>query len=351
MKVALNPNVSFRANLIDEAKNGSNQSGTIQVPIGAPLNNRPVSQEEMDKNLAEFNQALKDGQKVETVITSKHWDKVYMPGENAVHAKMPGAYDGLEYTIYSNGKVVTETGWGQPKVERESDEKLAKYVEQMKNGTITEAATFSKEANSLKDIQNENKLVEIKETLKSRKWKKTYLPESDVIWVEQKRVKDGVAYCIEKDGTVKETYPSEGKSEVIIESNKDMSKIFNDIKADETKPKKSFGYKVRDAIGDTWKFFSATGTMTMATAKGIVYGAGAGIGVVMGAALLKLIEHPKNYKEIFTNPLKAAGKTGKILAGTAAALLLVSNIVAGKLQANENTAVIEHKMNTDHRYD
>ena len=85
-----------------------------------------------------------------------------MPGENAVHAKMPGAYDGLEYTIYSNGKVVTETGWGQPKVERESDEKLAKYVEQMKNGTITEAATFSKEANSLKDIQNENKLVEIK---------------------------------------------------------------------------------------------------------------------------------------------------------------------------------------------
>jgi hypothetical protein len=130
-----------------------------------------------------------------------------------------------------------------------------------------------------------------------------------------------------------------------------MSKIFNDIKADETKPKKSFGYKVRDAIGDTWKFFSATGTMTMATAKGIVYGAGAGIGVVMGAALLKLIAHPKNYKEIFTNPLKAAGKTGKILAGTAAALLLVSNIVAGKLQANENTAVIEHKMNTDHRYD
>ena len=62
MKVALNPNVSFKANLIDEAKKGSNQSGTIQVPIGAPLNNRPVSQEEMDKNLAEFNQALKDGQ-------------------------------------------------------------------------------------------------------------------------------------------------------------------------------------------------------------------------------------------------------------------------------------------------
>ena len=50
MKVALYPNVSFKANLIDEAKKGSNPSGTIQVPIGAPLNNRPVSQEELDKN-------------------------------------------------------------------------------------------------------------------------------------------------------------------------------------------------------------------------------------------------------------------------------------------------------------
>ena len=344
MKVALNPNVSFRANLIDEAKKGSNQSGTIQVPIDAPLNNRPVSQEEMDKNLAEFNQALKDGQKVETVITSKHWNKEYMPEMDAVHAKMPGAYDGLEYTIYSNGKVVTETGWGQPKVERESDEKLAKYVEQMKNGTITDAATFSKEDNSAKT-------AEFKEALKSRKWKKTYFPESDVIWIEQKRVKDGAAYCLEKDGTVKKTSPNEGKAEVIIEANKDMSKTFNDIKADETKPKKSFGYRFRDAIGDTWKFFSATGTMTVATAKGIVYGAGAGIGVVAGAALLKLLTHPKNYKEIFKHPLNAAGKTGKILAGTAAAILLVSNIIAGKLQANENTAVIEHKMNTDHRYD
>lgn len=352
MKVALNPVVSFKANLIEEARNKAQQNPNyISVPVGAPTTSAPISKEEMDKNIADLNQALKDGQNVETVITSKHWDKVYMPDLDAVHAKIPGAYDGLEYTIYSNGRVVTETGWGQPKVVCESDEKLAKYVEQMKNGNISEAATFSKKESSLTEAQLANSAIEFKETLKNRKWKKTYLPESDVIWIEQKRAKDGVIYCLEKDGTVKRTSPNEGKSDVIIETNKEMSEVFNDIKAKETKPKKSFGYRIKDAIGDTWKFFSATGTMAVATAKGVVYGAGTGIGIVAGAALLKLISHPKNYKEIFRHPLNAAGKTGKIIAGTAAAILLVSHIIAGKLQANENTAVIEHKMNTDHRHD
>lgn len=344
MKVALNPNVNFKANLIDEAKKNNKPTASEISIVAVSDSNRSISQAEMDKNLAEFNQALKDGEKIETVITSKHWDKSYIPESDTVHAKMPGVYDGLEYTIYSNGKVVTETGWSNPKVERESDEKLAKYVEQMKNGEIAEAATFSKEDNSTKP-------AEFKEILKNQQWKKTYLPESDVVWVEQKGLKDGIAYCLEKDGTVKKTVLNTGKSEVIIEADKDMSKLFNDIKADESKPKKSFFYKVKDAIGDTWKFFSMAGTMTMATAKGLVYGTGTALGVLAGSLSLKLLSDPKNYKNILSRPLKSIGTAGKVIAAVAGTLVLATNIVKGKLKANEDTAIIEHKMRTDHRDD
>ena len=47
--------------------------------------------------------------------------------------------------------------------------------------------------------------------------------------------------------------------------------------------------------------------------------------------------------------MKTAGLSGKLLALAAGTAILVTHIVKGKLAANQNTAVIEHKMNVDHR--
>lgn len=351
MKLALNPVVSFSSsNLIEQYK--QEKQNVVSQPVTAPQNSvEPLTQQQKDKILQDVNNAIADGKDINTVIESKYWDKKYIPEADVVLARIPGSYDGLEYTIHSNGKVVAQSGWGQPKIVNEADEKLAKYFEQIKNAEVKDAATFTKEEKTPTDNDLNKNVADFKSTIKNSKWEKTYLPESDVIWVEQKRSTDSISYCIEKDGTVKKTDSSSGKSEIIMEANKEISEVFNNIKAKETKPKKSFSYKVRDAIGDTWKFFSVTGTMTMATAKGVVYGTGTALGVLGSAVLLKLMTNIKNYKEILKNPLKSAGTTGKILAGVAGGLVLASYIVAGKLQANEETAIIEHKMKTDHRDD
>jgi hypothetical protein len=43
------------------------------------------------------------------------------------------------------------------------------------------------------------------------------------------------------------------------------------------------------------------------------------------------------------------GKGGKIIAGIGSALVLGYHLVVGKLEANQRTAVIDHKMKTGHR--
>jgi hypothetical protein len=42
-------------------------------------------------------------------------------------------------------------------------------------------------------------------------------------------------------------------------------------------------------------------------------------------------------------------KSGKVIAGVGSALVLGYNLVKGKLNANQNTAVIDHKLKTGHR--
>ena len=188
--------------------------------------------------------------------------------------------------------------------------------------------------------------------MKSRKWDKKYLPESDVIWVTQKHVRDGIEYCVEKDGTVKET-GSGVESTVIMGANRPMSEEFSKIKAKKTTPKKSFGYRVKDAIADTWKFFSASTTMVVATAKGAFYGLLTGAGVIAGAMILRApaaLKEGKTLMQILKTPLKSAGRAGKVFAAAAGVVVLTSYAIAGKLRANQDTAVIEHKMNVDHRH-
>ena len=49
------------------------------------------------------------------------------------------------------------------------------------------------------------------------------------------------------------------------------------------------------------------------------------------------------------HPLKAVGKSGKIMAGIGAGAVLAYQLITGKLEANQKTAVIDHKMYTGHR--
>lgn len=204
----------------------------------------------------------------------------------------------------------------------------------------------------LQEIKHEKDIESFKEALKSRNWEKKYLPESDVIWIKQKRVKDGEEYCLEKDGTVKKTAPQLGTSEVLMETNRQMSEEFNKIKSKHTNPKPSLWYRIKDATADTWKFFSATATMLKASGKGLLYGTLTAATTLAGAAIVKApkaIKSGETLLNVIKHPMKTAGLSGKLLALAAGTAILVTHIVKGKLAANQNTAVIEHKMNVDHR--
>ena len=109
-----------------------------------------------------------------------------------------------------------------------------------------------------------------------------------------------------------------------------------------------------EIIADIWKFFSVAGTMSVATAKGLWHGALTGAAVLTSVAFIrgtaKIVKNEKTIKDMFTtNPLKTAGKTGKIIAAVAGAVVLSGHLIAGRMKANQNSAVIEHKVDVPHK--
>jgi len=182
--------------------------------------------------------------------------------------------------------------------------------------------------------------------IKNKKWKKKYFPDSNIVQVKPKSKTDTTEYAIYSDGTVKELSKNT-KPEIILNNDKQAAQVFTDVK--NKKP-----FSVRNMISNIWKFFSATGTMIAATVKGTVYGGLTGAGVLGGTWIVQAL--PKAFtkegpalSEVIFKPLKHISKTGKILAATGAFAVLAYNLVVGKLAANQKTAVIEHKMKTDHR--
>lgn len=117
-------------------------------------------------------------------------------------------------------------------------------------------------------------------------------------------------------------------------------------------PKKSKGLK--EGIAGIWKFFASADQMVNATIKGVVYGIATGLALLGGSWLFKSLpnafakEGPGLWNTI-RHPLKNIGKSGKIIAGIGSALVLGYHIVKGKLDTNQRTAVIDHKMKTGHR--
>lgn len=111
---------------------------------------------------------------------------------------------------------------------------------------------------------------------------------------------------------------------------------------------------VKDRIADVWKFFTATGKMIGATAKGIFYGAVTGVALLGGSWLFKSLpqafakEGPTLWNTI-RHPLTHIGKSGKIIAGVGGALVFAYHLIAGKLRANKATADVDHQLKTGHR--
>ncbi|MBR1460451.1 hypothetical protein IJ596_02305 [bacterium] len=205
-----------------------------------------------------------------------------------------------------------------------------------------------------RNLISEEKVADFQAALKNKKWEKKYFPESDLVWVRMKKAPEGeVEYVISPDGTVKET-SANMEPDVIMEANSKMSEVFSSIKSkqsSEPKAKKPGNWLTR-GISDIWTALSVAGTMTVATAKGVFYGALTGAGVIAASTILnmsKLMGENKKFFEILKSPIKSAGKGGKIAAAVASLAVLASYVISGKLSANENAAVIDHKMHTGHR--
>ena len=85
--------------------------------------------------------------------------------------------------------------------------------------------------------------------------------------------------------------------------------------------------------------------MAAATVKGLYYGAITGAGVVVASTVLRLPELLKegSFWDACKNPLKSAGKGGRIVAAVGSLAVLASYVISGRLSANEKAAGIDHK--------
>ena len=201
-----------------------------------------------------------------------------------------------------------------------------------------------------------SKAEEYKSRLKDPEWEKRYVPEGNFIHMKKQNVIDGLEYEITPDGKVTEV-GCWTKPTVILEDDEDSKKMFerNGLTEDnkvEKEPKKKTTFK--EKIANVWKFFSETGKMVSATAKGLFYGAITGTALLGGAWTFRALpkafakEGPK-FVEIIKHPLKHVGTAGKVIAGVGSVAVLAYHLIIGKLDANQRTAVIDHKMKTGHR--
>lgn len=111
---------------------------------------------------------------------------------------------------------------------------------------------------------------------------------------------------------------------------------------------------IKDNVASIWKFMSVANQMANSALKGLFYGALTGVALLSGSWIFKALpkaftkEGPTLWNTI-RHPLKNIGKSGKVIAGIGSAAVLGYQLVAGKLAANQKTAVIDHKLKTGHR--
>lgn len=214
-------------------------------------------------------------------------------------------------------------------------------------------------------------------------WSKTYNPEKDEVDINSIVATDMGSYTIKNDGTVisRPGYtPVKQEPEVVLEKNQnladyvknqkekkeilekiaeDVSFTSNETKTDEAaeaeasieakKPKSA-----RNSVANFWKFMTTANQMANSALKGLFYGALTGVALLGGSWIFKALpkaftkEGPTLWNTI-RHPLKNIGKSGKVIAGIGSAAVLGYQLVAGRLAANEKTAVIDHKLKIGHR--
>ena len=114
------------------------------------------------------------------------------------------------------------------------------------------------------------------------------------------------------------------------------------------------GTAFNESVANVWKFFSVANKMANAALKGLFYGALTGTSLLAGSWLFKSL--PKAFSkegpsllQTLRHPINHIGKSGKIIAGVGSGLVLGYHLIKGKLDANQNTAVIDHKLKVGHR--
>ncbi len=193
-------------------------------------------------------------------------------------------------------------------------------------------------------VQNK-KVEDFKTRLKDNNWQKEYIPQAKIIHMKERNMIDGLEYEISSDGTVTEVgcwvQPT-----VILEKDKDAANLF---KRRGEKPK-----TLKERGADVWKFFASANAFTQAIVKGLAYGVATGAAILAGSWLFNTLpkaftkEGPK-FVEIFKHPIKNINKSGKVLASIGTILVAGYHAVKGKLDANQRTAAIDHKLKTGHR--
>lgn len=119
-------------------------------------------------------------------------------------------------------------------------------------------------------------------------------------------------------------------------------------------PKQKTGTSFNESVAKFWKFFSVANQMANAALKGLFYGALTGVSLLTGSWLFKSL--PKAFSkegpslwQTLRHPINNISKTGKAVAGIGSGLVLAYHLIKGKLDANQNTAVIDHKLKVGHR--
>lgn len=119
-------------------------------------------------------------------------------------------------------------------------------------------------------------------------------------------------------------------------------------------PGQKSGKSFNESVANFWKFFSVANQMANAALKGLFYGALTGVSLLTGSWLFKSL--PKAFSkegpslwQTLRHPINNISKTGKVVAGVGSGLVLAYHLIKGKLDANQNTAVIDHKLKVGHR--
>ena len=112
--------------------------------------------------------------------------------------------------------------------------------------------------------------------------------------------------------------------------------------------------KAKDKVAKFWKSYSVVTTMSKAILEGLAYGALTSAAVVglfwpFKALPKAFAKEGPTIGKLLLNPFKHIGRIGQVLSVVSGIGVLGYHFVKGKLDANQNTAIIDHKLKIGHR--